>query len=87
MGFVGLGFLVTPGRFGDGTHLDVSCVVSLLLAAFLWAINELVRGEWKNGTTRVIYISPLKALNNDIRRNLLKPLSELKEYLMESKVD
>ena len=41
VGFVGLGFLVTPGRFGDGTHLDVSCVVSLLLAAFLWAAGSL----------------------------------------------
>ena len=24
------------------------------------------------GTVRVVYVSPLKALNNDIRRNLLK---------------
>lgn len=31
------------------------------------------------GTTRVLYISPLKALNNDIRENLLQPLSELEE--------
>ena len=40
------------------------------LAAFLWAINQLVTGAWPRGETRVLYISPLKALNNDVRRNL-----------------
>ncbi len=48
------------------------------LAAFLWAINQLVTGAWGTGRTRVLYISPLKALNNDIRRNLITPLEELK---------
>lgn len=47
------------------------------LAAFLWALNQLIVGEWEPGLTRVIYISPLKALNNDIRRNLLEPLAAL----------
>jgi ATP-dependent Lhr-like helicase len=47
------------------------------LAAFLWAIDRLITGKWKGGTTRVLYVSPLKALNNDIRRNLLSPLEEL----------
>ena len=40
VGFVGLGFLVTPGRFGNQTHLDGYCVASLLLAAFLWAAGS-----------------------------------------------
>jgi ATP-dependent Lhr-like helicase len=47
------------------------------LAAFLWALNQLITGTWQGGTTRVLYISPLKALNNDIRRNLLSPLQGL----------
>lgn len=47
------------------------------LAAFLWAINQLVSGAWPRGETRVLYISPLKALNNDVRKNLLTPLQEL----------
>ena len=47
------------------------------MAAFLWAIDQLVSGNWTGGTTRILYISPLKALNNDIRRNLLVPLQEL----------
>ena len=50
------------------------------LAAFLWAINQLVTGAWSRGRTRVLYISPLRALNNDVRRNLITPLEELKGY-------
>ncbi len=48
------------------------------LTAFLWAINELATASMDPGHTRVLYVSPLKALNNDIRRNLLQPLEELK---------
>ncbi len=47
------------------------------LTAFLWAIDrmlgEAVRGALRDGI-RVIYISPLKALGNDIRQNLDRPL-------------
>jgi ATP-dependent Lhr-like helicase len=50
------------------------------LAAFLWSINQLITGEWPAGTVRVLYISPLKALNNDVSRNLTEPLKELKAY-------
>jgi ATP-dependent Lhr-like helicase len=47
------------------------------LAAFLWAINHLVEqhlNESLSRGVRVLYISPLKALNNDIERNLDAPL-------------
>jgi len=50
------------------------------LASFLWSINQLITGEWPGGTVRVLYISPLKALNNDVRRNLIEPLKELKAF-------
>ncbi|MCZ6856193.1 MAG: DEAD/DEAH box helicase, partial [Gammaproteobacteria bacterium] len=49
------------------------------LTAFLWSLNQFASGTWEPGRTRVIYVSPLKALNNDIQRNLLGPLSELRE--------
>ncbi len=49
------------------------------MAAFLWALNELISGKWPPGQVSVLYVSPLKALNNDIRKNLTKPLSELKK--------
>ena len=57
------------------------------LTAFLWAINQLVTGAWGRGQTRVLYVSPLKALNNDIRRNLLAPLEELKSYFQAAGAD
>ncbi len=47
------------------------------LAAFLWAIDQLLIGRWTGGQVRVLYISPLRPLNNDVRRNLLDPLREL----------
>jgi ATP-dependent Lhr-like helicase len=49
------------------------------LTAFLWAINQLVTGVWSTGHTSVLYVSPLKALNNDIHRNLIEPLRELEQ--------
>ena len=52
------------------------------LAAFLCAIDDLVR-EAAAGTltdaTRVVYVSPLKALSNDIERNLQAPLQGIRE--------
>lgn len=52
------------------------------LSAFLAAINELLllakQGELED-KIYVLYVSPLKALNNDIERNLQKPLRELYE--------
>ena len=52
------------------------------LAAFLWAINHLVEQQLAaplSPGVRVLYISPLKALNNDIARNLEAPLAGLQE--------
>jgi ATP-dependent Lhr-like helicase len=59
------------------------------LAAFLWAINELVelasRGELP-ATPYVVYVSPLRALANDIEKNLLRPLEEMRERAEEQGV-
>ncbi|MYE50712.1 MAG: DEAD/DEAH box helicase, partial [Gammaproteobacteria bacterium] len=49
------------------------------LTAFLWSLNQFAAGVWRPGATRVLYVSPLKALNNDIQRNLLAPLEALRE--------
>src|SRR6059036_3392568 len=50
------------------------------LAAFLWSINHLVAAA-HNGTLRdetaVVYVSPLKALGNDIQKNLQEPLAAI----------
>ncbi len=54
------------------------------LAAFLAAIDGLVRqgveGPLAN-ETQVVYVSPLKALSNDIQRNLEAPLAGIREAL------
>ncbi|MSQ60336.1 MAG: DEAD/DEAH box helicase [Betaproteobacteria bacterium] len=54
------------------------------LAAFLSAIDALVRLGVRDelpGATQVVYISPLKALSNDIQRNLEDPLAGIREHL------
>src|SRR5919112_1452635 len=53
------------------------------LAAFLWELDALIReGERRGGglanLVHILYISPLKALNNDVQRNLERPPAELK---------
>src|SRR4051812_49724723 len=54
------------------------------LAAFLAAIDGLVRqglaGELKD-ETQIVYVSPLKALSNDIKKNLEGPLAGIAEEL------
>ncbi|WP_456453981.1 DEAD/DEAH box helicase, partial [Thermococcus sp.] len=56
------------------------------LSAFLAAINELIL-LGKEGRLEdkiyVLYISPLRALNNDIRRNLEEPLREIRRVAKE----
>lgn len=47
------------------------------LTAFLWALDRFAAGDLETGATRVLYISPLKALNTDIRTNLDVPLAAL----------
>lgn len=57
------------------------------LAAFLAAIDQLVR-EGLNSPlpdeTRVLYVSPLKALSNDIHKNLELPLNGIRDALLEN---
>jgi ATP-dependent Lhr-like helicase len=60
---------------GDGEHTLVVAPTGSgkTLAAFLWAIDRLAH---EPGTgTRVLYISPLKALAVDVERNLRTPLA------------
>jgi ATP-dependent Lhr-like helicase len=56
------------------------------LAAFLICIDKLIR-KAIDGTlddvTEVVYISPLKALSNDVRKNLEQPLEEIQQLALE----
>jgi ATP-dependent Lhr-like helicase len=55
------------------------------LAAFLAAIDELIREGLASplpDETRVLYVSPLKALSNDIHKNLELPLAGIRDELL-----
>jgi ATP-dependent helicase Lhr and Lhr-like helicase len=60
------------------------------LAAFLIAIDGLLRkaingqlGGRLDCVTEVVYVSPLKALSNDVQKNLETPLREIQELALE----
>ncbi len=59
---------------GDHTLVIAPTGSGKTLAAFLWAIDQLAHAEAATGT-RVLYISPLKALAIDVERNLRTPLA------------
>ena len=53
------------------------------MAVFFPVLLELLLARPAYEGITVLYISPLKALNNDMQRNLLKPLLELRTYFHE----
>ncbi len=69
-------------RAGRDVLLSAPTGSGKTLAAFLICLDRLVRqargGELAERTS-VVYVSPLKALSNDIRENLAKPLAEITE--------
>ncbi len=69
------------GPIAAGEHVLVTAPTGSgkTLTAFLWALDRLATGAWEGGTTRVLYVSPLKALNADIERNLIEPLAGIGE--------
>ena len=59
---------------GDNTLVIAPTGSGKTLAAFLWAIDRLAHQPDVRGT-RVLYVSPLKALAVDVERNLRTPLT------------
>src|SRR5687768_5001574 len=60
------------------------------LAAFLWELNALITDGLEKplaNAVHLLYVSPLKALNNDIQRNLERPLKELGERFRGADLD
>lgn len=73
---------------GDSTLVAAPTGSGKTLTAFLAAIDALVREGLANGgvlpdRTTVVYVSPLKALSNDIRINLDEPLAGIRAALRE----
>jgi ATP-dependent Lhr-like helicase len=56
------------------------------LAAFMVCIDRLLRRALDGSlgaTTQVVYVSPLKALSNDIQKNLEEPLREIQQLALD----
>ena len=81
-----LGEPTPPQRDGwppirDGRHTLIAAPTGSgkTLAAFLSAIDSLVRqGIGLADETQVVYVSPLRALSNDVQKNLQGPLAEIR---------
>ncbi len=56
---------------GSHTLIQAPTGSGKTLAAFLWALDQAIPGEG----LQVLYVSPLKALNYDVERNLRAPLA------------
>jgi len=69
-------------RRGDNTLLLAPTGSGKTLAAFMCAIDGLFKqgleGELQDGI-QVLYVSPLKALGNDIQKNLMLPLEGIRK--------
>lgn len=71
---------------GDATLISAPTGSGKTLTAFLVAINQLVveaiEGQLP-ATTQIVYVSPLKALSNDVQKNLDGPLREILQLALE----
>ncbi len=73
---------------GSGVHTLISAPTGSgkTLAAFLGVIDQLAKeaaAGWLPDETRVLYVSPLKALSNDIQKNLQGPLEGISREFAE----
>ncbi|CAN5591785.1 DEAD/DEAH box helicase [soil metagenome] len=71
---------------GDTTLISAPTGSGKTLAAFLVCIDQLLRHAIDGNLapcTQVVYVSPLKALSNDVQKNLDGPLREIQQLALE----
>jgi ATP-dependent Lhr-like helicase len=67
---------------GESTLILAPTGTGKTLTAFLWELNQLIVDGSETplaNAVHILYVSPLKALNNDIQRNLEQPLNDLRD--------
>jgi len=73
---------VVPIHEGKNVLISSPTGTGKTLTAFLVVLSELIKMGLEGGlndSIYAVYVSPLRALNNDIYRNLEEPLSEIRE--------
>jgi len=76
-------------RSGSDVLISAPTGSGKTLAAFLIAVDKIVK-EARVGLlnqTHILYVSPLKALVNDVHKNLELPLGEIKELATQKNID
>ncbi|HEY2040458.1 MAG TPA: DEAD/DEAH box helicase, partial [Edaphobacter sp.] len=71
---------------GNATLISAPTGSGKTLAAFLVCIDKLLRDAIDGSlapATQVVYVSPLKALSNDVQKNLDQPLREIQQLALE----
>ena len=71
---------------GEATLISAPTGSGKTLAAFLVCIDGLLRQALEGSLapqTQVVYVSPLKALSNDVQKNLDGPLAEIQQLALE----
>ena len=71
---------------GEATLISAPTGSGKTLAAFLVCIDQLLRESLSGqlaSATQVVYVSPLKALSNDVQKNLDGPLAEIQQLAMQ----
>lgn len=71
---------------GDATLISAPTGSGKTLAAFLVCIDKLLREAISGNLTphtQVVYVSPLKALSNDVQKNLDGPLREIQQLALQ----
>jgi ATP-dependent Lhr-like helicase len=74
-------------RGGSHTLIAAPTGSGKTLAAFLTILNDLLVKGWEGNLpaeTHVVYVSPLKALSNDVEKNLSRPLREIQDEIFQT---
>ncbi len=80
---------IMPIRRGENTLISAPTGSGKTLACFLTILDDLIKTGFEGrleDRVYCVYVSPLRSLNNDVRKNLSQPLEELRRLAEEKGV-